>query len=559
MKKIYQLLIVALLLTIQICHAQPSKLWTTYYSPFSNGHDYQNRLGIVLSSGDLIYAESISEMVAAGSDYTKTYLDYHSASTGASTNRIEVSNPAVTPYYQFDNLVAIDKDASDNVYVAGKYYYSNVYNDDAVLVKYNSSLVQQWRIYGFSGINAANNDYSIDMLFFNNNIYWLYYTVDYGYKVALYNSGTGSLITSYTISTIIPKSIKVDPITGDIYLLGTKYGAASGDQIALQKLNSAGTLQWNKYLNVSAGVLTDVPGTMAIDNSENIIFTGYGQHAGTGNDIIIAKYNNAGTKLWSKVINGTANQNDTPGPFTIDAAGNIYAGFNVTDNNTSGVSQDILIRKYSATGTSLKTAYYKGSGNANDAIGGLKIGPNGRIYMAGVSATTATSRGVLAQYDTDLLLEYTDITTHPFSSNVGISNAHSISSTGLLLDNTNYKAYWLGLQAEYYPVRVDDVSKQINVAYSIPTVPRLGTFDESTPQISLFPNPANNFINIQFDRNYDVLEIYNITGEKILQENALLENETRTFITSMWKAGLYLVKCTDENGETTTLKFVKEN
>jgi hypothetical protein len=68
----------------------------------------------------------------------------------------------------------------------------------------------------------------------------------------------------------------------------------------------------------------------------------------------------------------------------------------------------------------------------------------------------------------------------------------------------------------------------------------------------IFPNPANNVLNINSTANINGVEVYNMMGQLVGSYSA---NDVNTQInTSRFANGVYTVKVTTENG-TTTQKF----
>jgi hypothetical protein len=107
----------------------------------------------------------------------------------------------------------------------------------------------------------------------------------------------------------------------------------------------------------------------------------------------------------------------------------------------------------------------------------------------------------------------------------------------------------------------------MNVIYSGPTtIAGAYVYDYDFPtsidklptsnQLTLYPNPASNHLTLQFDvvatRS---VEIYNLLGEKLYSSKV---NTTNLNIDIQpLKTGVYFIKTTDENNNTSTNKFIK--
>jgi hypothetical protein len=83
----------------------------------------------------------------------------------------------------------------------------------------------------------------------------------------------------------------------------------------------------------------------------------------------------------------------------------------------------------------------------------------------------------------------------------------------------------------------------------------LSNEDQKISEVAIFPNPATDFISISTkDSSEGTILIYNLLGEKLIQENI---NSIQTRIdTSSLSSGVYLVNIEAE-GTITTKKFVK--
>ena len=72
----------------------------------------------------------------------------------------------------------------------------------------------------------------------------------------------------------------------------------------------------------------------------------------------------------------------------------------------------------------------------------------------------------------------------------------------------------------------------------------------STSEISIYPNPAKDFVNILSKERLSSVEIYNMTGQKIL------ESKNTKINTSNLKSGVYMVKIVDIKNQTTSKKLI---
>lgn len=540
--------------------SQPIHNWTINFPEAPGSSVYDRFIGTTMADGDLLIAESVSQMVPAGIEFTKTYLNRIDAVTGASVSRFEVSQPNPLPfpsYNQFDNIVGITKDALGNIYIAGRYFYNANYNTDAIIIKYSSSLVEQWRRYIFSPSGTAEIDYSIDICQAGTSLFVLVKQGPSGYYLVKFDdAGTQQYyvpITGYTPYKVCGNAI------GECYVLGSSTSTTgNGSQATLQKFSAGGTSVWKKNFNAVTGDFDDYPGQLTLDPSGNIYFTASSERAGTTTDAYLVKYNTAGTRLWAKYVNGTANTNDFGGYLTINPAGDIFVAHSVIDVNAGVSNQNIFLRKYSTTGTSLASRTYRGSSNATDYATGLVYSSNGRLYLGGASITSTTKRSLLAQYDDNLNLESTDIKVHTETPDPFIVLSNGVYGSSLVFDEANLKAYWLGGRYENYPVMLDNVNAPIILSYDIPAVPRLSSMEnESESLLVISPNPASDKIAIKSAQRLIHLEIVDLNGRKIFTANESDGNISNTISIQDWENGLYVVSVILEDGSSLNSKFLK--
>jgi hypothetical protein len=180
---------------------------------------------------------------------------------------------------------------------------------------------------------------------------------------------------------------------GTVNFGGAALVSAGSFDMFLAKYNSAGVHQWSKSFG-STGV--DYVYDVDVDASSNVILMGSFTNTvnfGGGNrvsaglhDVVVAKYNSAGTHQWSIRFGGTGE--DYGYNVATDAAGNVYAlsFFSATVDFgggpvTSAGSSDIALAKYNSAGTH---QWSKGfGGTQSDIPGGLAADATGNVVMAG--------------------------------------------------------------------------------------------------------------------------------------------------------------------------------
>ncbi len=82
------------------------------------------------------------------------------------------------------------------------------------------------------------------------------------------------------------------------------------------------------------------------------------------------------------------------------------------------------------------------------------------------------------------------------------------------------------------------------------------SISEAENLISVYPNPATQ--NITINKNgitISTIEIYNLTGQKMLKENSLQNNSINV---SNWNSGVYILNVTTKRGKTYQTSFIKK-
>jgi len=257
-----------------------------------------------------------------------------------------------------DEAVTVKVAASGNVYVAGKTF--NGTNEDYVVIKYNSSGVQQW--------------------------------------AATYNSGHGD---------DVPTEMVMDA-SENTYLTGYSANVVpTTTDVATVKFNSSGVQQWARVYNGTANG-DDQGNSITLDASGNVIVTGKADADNSAttlnNDYLTIKYDNSGNQQWVQTYNGLANANDESNEVITDASGNVYIT-GQSDNGSSGVQNyDYLTIKYSSSGNLTGMAAYNGTGNASDVANTLTL-KNNFLYITGGSFGTASQRDLVTiKYDATCLV-----------------------------------------------------------------------------------------------------------------------------------------------------------
>jgi hypothetical protein len=152
------------------------------------------------------------------------------------------------------------------------------------------------------------------------------------------------------------------------------------------------------------------------------------------------------------------------------------------------------------------------------------------ITISGVYATTYTN--------SNNWITSTGITTIPSTANVTL-DANPTNDGYVLLD--------VGFVTEPNSVFLATVETPCTL---------LGTItNESMLGLKIFPNPVNNILNIKSDSNIDEIQIFDLNGRLIFNENYNSENIIVN--TEQLSAGMFLIRIKTQNGISNE-KFMKK-
>ncbi|MCI0449358.1 MAG: SBBP repeat-containing protein [Chlorobi bacterium] len=196
-------------------------------------------------------------------------------------------------------------------------------------------------------------------------------------------SGYSGPVNNYNSSN----SIAID-VQGNIYVAATSAGFGTGLDIILIKYNAAGSILWIERFNGTANS-DDEACSVGIDAAGNVYVSGSVLNTGTAKDVVTIKYNSNGEQLWAVIYNGVSNQDDAAKSMVVDNAGNTY----ITAYTTSpAYSQDFATMKYNTAGELLWMELYNGPEGTYDEPFAITLDDLGNVYVCGLSRGVGTKR-----------------------------------------------------------------------------------------------------------------------------------------------------------------------
>ena len=280
---------------------------------------------------------------------------------------------------------AVTTDNQGNSYVTG-FSYETGYGNDIITIKYNSAGGIIWA-KGFNGTDSKNDEGTAIYVDNTGNVYVVGSVQNtlrsYDIILLKYDS-TGNYVWDqifYTASDArIDKGTAIAAdAAGSIYVTGYTTTTDGYQDLIVLKYNPSGIFQW-QFTEDGESNLNSQGLTIAVGSSGNIYAAGYVTVSGSGNDAVVIKLNQQGEKQWLRQINGNYNGEDKAWGIAVDQTDNVILTGYVTDsyNNTN-----IFTSKYNTSGDYLWSSFFNGSGNEIDKAWGVVVDTDGSIYIIG--------------------------------------------------------------------------------------------------------------------------------------------------------------------------------
>lgn len=285
-----------------------------------------------------------------------------------------------------DKAIALELDASGNVILTGRSDSDpNVTsNDDVLTVKWNTDGTLLWatRFNGTGNLNDSPKSMKVSP---TGNIYIAGKTfngLNNDYLLLKYNSsGVQQWVKTYDGSGADEAVKVVIDNNENIYITGFSADATNSDtNIVTIKYDVLGSLIWTKTFDGAAHGNDHGEG-MIIDNAGNVIVAGttdYDANSTTlNNNIVTIKYDASGNELWNKIYDNQSLLDDQACEVGVDILNNIYIA-GQTETSAVLSNYDFITIKYSPSGIQDSIYTYNGTGNAKDipstmVVKGLEI------------------------------------------------------------------------------------------------------------------------------------------------------------------------------------------
>lgn len=184
---------------------------------------------------------------------------------------------------------------------------------------------------------------------------------------------------------------------GDVFVLGQTRpsGVSYIHDIVLSRYNSNGVRLWQSVYQPPEGpTANEVTGGIAARGTN--VYVAATISSSNTQDFLTLKYRNTGQLEWAARLDGDGHSSDHAGDVAVDAQGNVLVvGNSIGTNGTT----DIVVFKYSPTGTLLWKYYYDGPEHETDSAVGIRVGADGSTYVGGNSTSGSHSSVVTFKLD----------------------------------------------------------------------------------------------------------------------------------------------------------------
>lgn len=169
-------------------------------------------------------------------------------------------------------------------------------------------------------------------------------------------------------------------------------------------------------------------------------------------DILIAKFDSLGNKLWQNIYNDSLDFGDYPVDIEFDNSGNVFVVAN-TENNSNQISfrNNITLFKYSSTGSLIWKRLYGNVSNNSEFAYDFVIDNSGNSYIAGSTTSVSGNPDFLVQKISmngipswSFTLNYNSVTSGSHvdvAHKIVINSLNEIIASGIVADGTTGLTY----------------------------------------------------------------------------------------------------------------------
>lgn len=409
--------------------------------------------------------------------------------------------------------------------------------------------------------------------------------IEYIYDIVI-DKNSNAILSGYTNS-------KLDLASNGIHQ--SIYGGGMSDAF-IASFKSDGSRNWASYYG---GPDAEYASALALDKSDNIYMAGRSSSTsaiatnGTwqtsksgGEDAYLVKFSNSGSRIWGTYYGGSAN--DEIDAITIDGSDNVIVGGSTNSSNNIATPNnhmssyagngDAFMASFSNNGARNWGTYFGGS--SSDYINGMGNDADGNIYAFGVTSSKsgiATPGTLISTYVNGtygfaaMFCNNPEVSTQPSSTtaNKGTQATFTVAASGGSLNyqwqtdqgtgfqNISNSGQFSGVTTNTltinnvstannntkYRCKINSGSCEILSNSGNLTVTTVGINDIELNSFEISPNPSTGIITIHATDIIKKVEVFSVTGRKLLAETPNKSKLTLNMTT--FNAGMYIVKVND--------------
>lgn len=364
-------------------NANGSILWERTFNGSGNSKDIAYAVEVDNSGNVFVAGESAGD--STGADFIT--IKYNSDGTEQWINRYNGNSNSM----DFVEKLLIDD--SGNVIVLGTSYETgNLF--DLVLIKYTNAGALQWtrKYNGQASGNDIADDLALDAA---GNIVVAANSFGSGtlsdFLIIKYNSDGDTLWSRRYNGPVNGHdnftSMTIDK-NGNIAIAGSSVGSGTSLDFAVLKYSSMGELLWLRRYTGPANSSPDEPKAVTHDSAGNIYVTGTSVGQSTSYDYLTVKYSPSGDLIWDRRYTGQFNNSfDEPTGICTDASGSVLVS-GMSDG--AGTLSDMVILKYDSAGSLIWNTRYSSASNGFDKPSKMSLDNYGSVVISGTVTGAGT-------------------------------------------------------------------------------------------------------------------------------------------------------------------------
>ncbi|HEX5222141.1 MAG TPA: hypothetical protein VFZ59_21480, partial [Verrucomicrobiae bacterium] len=214
----------------------------------------------------------------------------------------------------------------------------------------------------------------------------------------------------------------VTDTAGNVIVAGnTSDGVTGGDILVIKYANDGSPLWTNRY--DGPGSSFDVATALGVDGSGSVIVAGV-----SGSDFATIKYSSGGAPLWTNRHSGEANA------MVVDGGGNVIVTGISYDTEPNG---DYATIKYSSSGVPMWTNRYNGPGNGEDWARAVAVDAGGNVFVTGRSYSGSSDDYATVAYSSLGVPLWTNRYNGPGNGD-DVAHAVAVSGTNVFVTGSAY-------------------------------------------------------------------------------------------------------------------------